>query len=285
MAKPAACQVAMARVLVATTKLNCIARKPRGAGGLERVLEQGAGDALALRRGRGGVAGVGDVGAAAALVRAEVGGAEDAGLGLGDEDPAAGAGEPVVEGGGAAAVARHAEDLAGGADRVEDRPDGVVVGRGWRGGSAWRAILPQGAGACRGRCPWSGPVSRGSRPRPEQQVAANQDGRTAVIDGDGSAGGIDPGEEDVGGRRGEARQALEDMLRACRTASGDDGRTFRRAGRRRRGRRPRLDTSALGSRPERCWRPAERPPRSRAVMARRMTSGCRRTCRRLARRA
>ena len=86
MAKPAASQVAMARVLVATTKLNCMARKPRGAGGLQRVREQRAGDALALRGRGGGVAGVGDVRAAAALVRAEVGGAEDAGLGLGDED-------------------------------------------------------------------------------------------------------------------------------------------------------------------------------------------------------
>ena len=98
-----------------------------GAGGIQRMGEQRSGDAFALRRGCGGVAGVGDMRPAAALVRTEVGGAENAAFGLGDEDLASPAGEPIVEGGVSAAVGRHAEDLARGADGCEDRPDRVVV--------------------------------------------------------------------------------------------------------------------------------------------------------------
>jgi len=101
--------------------------EPAGAGGIQRMGEQRSGDAFALRRGSRGVAGVGDMRPAAALVRTEVGGAENGTFGFGHEDLSSLTCEPIIEGGVSAAVGRHAEGLAGGADGCEDRPDRVVV--------------------------------------------------------------------------------------------------------------------------------------------------------------
>ena len=131
-AKPAASQVAMARALVETTKLYCIARKPAA----RAVSSEWASIARATPRpcaaGGRGIAGVRDVGAVALLVRAQVVGAEGRAALLGEEDAGPRhAPAPVAEGAGAPALGRRAEDLAGGADRLEDGGDGVlVVGKG-----------------------------------------------------------------------------------------------------------------------------------------------------------
>ena len=93
---------------------------------------------------------------------------------LGDEDLAAAAGEPVVEGGVAAAVAGHAEDLARGADRGEDRPDGVVVGGG-RGADLHGRCLPHERPGCRVQ---SGRRAGGSLRR---EYLGQGDGRRAAL--------------------------------------------------------------------------------------------------------
>ncbi len=99
----------------------------------EGVPAHGAGDAAAGGVGGGHVAAIGDMGAAAGLVGADVVGAEDVdfgfGFGFGHEDLVAWGG-PVGEGCGLGHVAGKRVGFAGADDGVEDAPDRGVVGRG-----------------------------------------------------------------------------------------------------------------------------------------------------------
>ncbi len=95
----------------------------------QRVLAHGAGDAAAGGGGGCHVAAIGDMGAAAGLVRADVVCANDFWSEHGNEDLMRGSG-PVGEGGGAGHVAGQRVGFARADRGLQDLPDGVVVGLG-----------------------------------------------------------------------------------------------------------------------------------------------------------
>lgn len=123
MANPRLCHNRTARSFEATTKLNCIAVKPRL---VERMRAHGSRDAVPERIRRNDIATIGHMRSTAAVVGAQIVGADDRARILSYKHDVARR-VPIGKCVGPRNVTRNGIGLAGAESRFQNAPDGVVV--------------------------------------------------------------------------------------------------------------------------------------------------------------